>query len=91
MQNIIRKHYIFHGDVQGVGFRYRAYHAAHANGVSGWVRNLYDGTVEMEAEGSEGAIEDTISAIQNGRYIDITEIEEKLIPIHGSHTFEYRD
>ena len=42
----IRKHIIFHGFVQGVGFRYRMYYTARANGVSGWVRNLYDGTVE---------------------------------------------
>jgi len=90
MSNIIRKHYIFHGDVQGVGFRYRAYHAAHAHGVRGWVRNLYDGTVEMEAEGREVDIDAVIDAISSGHYINIDEIEEKIIPICNSHSFEYR-
>ena len=47
----IRIHYIFHGTVQGVGFRYKACYSAKNRGVTGWVRNCNDGTVEMEAEG----------------------------------------
>ena len=42
---------IVHGRVQGVGFRYSARQQAAALGLSGWVRNCWDGTVEVEAEG----------------------------------------
>ena len=51
--NIIRKHFFFKGRVQGVGFRYRAQNAASLYSVTGWVKNLYDGSVEMEAQGTE--------------------------------------
>ena len=44
----IRYHVIFYGQVQGVGFRYRAYYAAYQLGLTGWVRNCWDETVEME-------------------------------------------
>ena len=41
-----------YGIVQGVGFRYHATYIASRIGVSGWVRNLYDGRVEMEVQGT---------------------------------------
>ena len=40
---IVRKHIYFSGQVQGVGFRYRAKNAARANDLTGWVDNLWDG------------------------------------------------
>ena len=45
---ITRKHIIFYGSVQDVGFRWRARHAADLYGCTGWVHNVWDGTVEME-------------------------------------------
>ncbi len=45
------------GRVQGVGFRYSALKAAHAFGVSGFVRNEPDGSVYIEAEGKEQDLE----------------------------------
>ena len=45
---IIRKHIIFSGHVQGVGFRWRAAKAAEMYGCTGWVRNDWNGTVSME-------------------------------------------
>ena len=45
---MIRKHIVFYGWVQGVGFRYRARHAADLYGCTGWVRNEYDSSVSME-------------------------------------------
>lgn len=44
------------GRVQGVGFRYAARDAAAENGVSGWVRNLPDGSVEIVAQGPASAV-----------------------------------
>ena len=46
-----RRHYRFYGRVQGVGFRYRAQYTASHLGLTGWVANLWDGSVEMEAQG----------------------------------------
>ena len=43
-----RRHISFYGWVQGVGFRYRARHAAELYGCTGWVRNEWDGSVTME-------------------------------------------
>ena len=47
----IAKHIIFSGRVQGVGFRYTARQIAARYGLTGFVRNLSDGTVEMFAQG----------------------------------------
>ena len=84
----IRKHFIFHGSVQGVGFRYRMYYAARSNGVSGWVKNLYDGTVEAELEGTESAIDMTVMQTEKGRFVSIDSMDVRTVPIHGSHSFE---
>jgi acylphosphatase len=45
------------GEVQGVGFRYRALQAARSLGLTGFVRNKTDCSVEIVAEGSETALE----------------------------------
>jgi acylphosphatase len=47
----IRWHILFEGDVQFVGFRYTARLLARKYGLTGWVRNLPDGRVELEAQG----------------------------------------
>ena len=44
----VRKHIIFHGRVQGVGFRYTAKYLAQSLGLTGWVANEWDGTVSMD-------------------------------------------
>ena len=75
----IRRRYHFYGRVQGVGFRYYAQYAADAAGVTGWVRNEYDGTVTMEIQGTPRQIDDVISALQRGRYIRIDNITSKTI------------
>lgn len=54
---MIRKHIFAHGRVQGVGFRFTVTAIAQTYNITGWVRNLYDGTVEMEAQGLEHRME----------------------------------
>lgn len=83
----LRKHIIFHGMVQGVGFRYTAYYAAQRNGVYGWVRNLPDGTVEAEVEGTEANIDRMIMDIENGRFITIERMEVRSVPVKGEFSF----
>lgn len=53
----MRRHFILSGRVQGVGFRWRASQIGEMLGLTGWVRNLEDGSVEMEAEGPEEDID----------------------------------
>ena len=84
----IRRHIVFYGAVQGVGFRYRAYYAARSFGVSGWVKNEYDGSVVMEAEGEPYCIERMIEQIQNGRFVDIASAQYTAVPVQDSHSFE---
>jgi acylphosphatase len=54
---VIARRYVVGGRVQGVGFRHFTESAADRTGVSGWVRNLPDGRVEISAEGEADAIE----------------------------------
>ena len=77
----VRRRYHFFGRVQGVGFRYYAQYAADAAGVTGWVRNEYDGTVTMEAQGSEAQLSLVLQSLQKGRYIRIEGIETKDLPL----------
>lgn len=71
-----RRNIIFHGRVQGVGFRYQAYETARQFGLTGWVKNLCDGTVEMEVQGEAFVIDQMLLALSSqGRYIRIDETE----------------
>ena len=72
------KHIIFSGRVQGIGFRFTAFNIANQYQLTGFVRNLPDGTVEMLAQGSPDDIEDCIRDIQESftGYITETTIEE---------------
>ena len=54
------------GRVQDVGFRYFAQATARRYGLVGWVRNKYNGTVEIYAEGSEKAIDAFLIAVRRG-------------------------
>jgi len=77
---VVRKHFKFYGNVQGVGFRYRAVHAANGMFITGWVMNMPDGTVEMEAQGSPELINKMLVMINRSDYIDISSVETKEIP-----------
>ena len=51
-----RAELIIQGIVQGVGFRYFVYKYAIQLGLQGWVKNLFDGSVQLMVEGDDGAI-----------------------------------
>ena len=86
----VRRHIIFYGYVQGVGFRWTAKYTARRLGLSGWVRNLDDGSVEMEAEGTERDIEELISSMEDHSWGSVERVESKLIPLNGDYNFEIR-
>ena len=61
-----RFHAIVKGYVQGVGFRYFVLDEAVAMGVSGWVRNLWNGDVEVLAEGERDALDKLLGVLRRG-------------------------
>ncbi len=77
------RHVIFIGRVQGVGFRYTVHRMAHRHRLTGFVRNLPDGTVEMFAQGPAQDIDDCLQDIKDyfgdylfGDYLRETRIQE---------------
>ena len=64
---MIRKHIIAHGRVQGVGLRFTVTGFAKKYNVTGWVRNLYDGTVEMEVQGLEHRVDLFLQELSSDR------------------------
>lgn len=66
MDGKVRAHLTIEGLVQGVGYRAATVEAARHRGVSGWVRNRPDGTVEAVAEGGEPAVKGLIEWCRNG-------------------------
>ena len=72
-----RAHILYSGTVQGVGFRFTAQEIAGSLGLSGWVRNCPDGTVEVVTEGEEEKIKAFLDKIKAtiGNYIRSAMIE----------------
>jgi acylphosphatase len=74
---------IVHGDVQGVGFRAATAEQAQRAGVAGWVRNLRDGSVEVDAEGTSEAVDGLIRWLRRGpslARVTAVEIDDSLPP-----------
>jgi acylphosphatase len=62
----VRRHVTVHGDVQGVFFRETARRKATEAGVSGWIANRSDGTVEAIFEGPPEAVEELVEFCREG-------------------------
>ncbi len=60
------KHLVISGRVQGVGFRYSMADEAERLGVTGWVRNRRDGTVEAVVDGAADAVDAVLSWARHG-------------------------
>ena len=87
----VRKHMVFSGQVQGVGFRYRAYIIAREIGLTGWVMNLDDGRVEMEVQGRDEEIFQLTTRLRTSRWIEITGLEEEQLPLLREKGFKIRN
>ncbi|MCU1406536.1 MAG: acylphosphatase [Glaciihabitans sp.] len=73
---MIRRHAVVHGEVQGVGFRYNAQAVANKLGVTGFVRNRADGTVETEVEGSAEAVQRMLDWLAGGpTWAEVTAVD----------------
>lgn len=86
----VRKHIVFHGRVQGVGFRYTAKYLAESLGLTGWVKNEWDGTVVMEIQGREAMINKLLKGLNTGRFISIDWIDTEEIPAEKESSFSVK-
>jgi acylphosphatase len=83
---------IVRGFVQGVGYRYFVSSQARTMGLRGYVRNQYDGSVEVDVSGERASIETLIELLRTGpRNAEVTEVvvEWKEHPDQYTH-FEIR-
>ena len=77
-QPITAKLYLVRGRVQGVGYRDYAQRVASARGLTGYVRNLDDGRVEVYAVGPPDKLSDLAAALRKGpRLADVRGMEEQ--------------
>jgi acylphosphatase len=77
---LIRRHVIYTGRVQGVCFRAITEQIAARHDVTGYVRNLPDGTVELEAEGPSAAVESFLTEIARHFKTNITRTDVQNLP-----------
>lgn len=76
MSGVYHATVFFSGRVQGVGFRYQTLQVAKEFDVSGWVMNLPDGRVQLEAEGRAQEVKEFIAAVQERMDGHIRKVEQ---------------
>ncbi len=76
-EGTIRRRYTIWGQVQGVGFRYRARYAAQSLGLTGWVENEDDGTVLLEVQGKPEDFTKMFQMIQANDWVQIVGMRQK--------------
>ncbi len=92
IENAVRKAGRAEGRVQGVGFRFFVQSNAKSMGLTGWVKNMSDGSVTMELQGEPQTIERLIAKIKRGNdWIKVTNFEESDLPVvKGENKFAIR-
>mgnify|MGYP001294652392 CR=1 FL=1 len=91
MSGFQRAHITVEGRVQGVGFRYFTLQVAQATGLTGWVRNLADGRVEIEAQGENSALENMICRLREGPVWSlVSNVKVRYIPAVNDSSFEVK-
>lgn len=88
----IRLYAVVYGRVQGVSFRYYTLQQARSLGLTGYVRNRWDGTVEVVAEGPRGNVEALLAFLHVGpRSAFVTRVDVQWsAPTHEFSRFEVR-
>ncbi|MFZ5493831.1 MAG: acylphosphatase [Verrucomicrobiota bacterium] len=76
MSGVYHATVFFSGRVQGVGFRYQTLQVAKEFEISGWVANLPDGRVQLEAEGRQEEVQAFVAAVQERLEGYIRKIEQ---------------
>lgn len=92
IENAVRKAGRAEGRVQGVGFRFFVMSNAKNYGVTGWVKNMSDGSVTMELQGEPQSVERLIAKIRRGNeWIKVTNFAISDMPVlKGENTFAVR-
>ncbi len=84
-----RKYALAEGQVQGVGFRWFVWEQARRFGLTGYVRNLPDGTVEMELQGSPETLAFALQTIREGRRpIHVEQLTVSDLPVRPESGFQ---
>jgi acylphosphatase len=86
-------HAVVSGRVQGVGFRYSTQRIATKLGLVGWVRNLYDGTVEVRCEGPSNNVARFVRWLEKGppgsHVVDVAKQKVPSLGTYRSFTIEF--
>ena len=83
--------YIIRGRVQGVGYRYFVMREAAALGVSGFARNLPDGTVEVIAEAADDVLDLFEDRLRQGpSFASVKDVDRREVATRGDHGFHIR-
>ncbi|MGB2600869.1 MAG: acylphosphatase [Candidatus Omnitrophota bacterium] len=91
MEQAQRAHVVFSGNVQGVGFRFTAEKLASQNEVTGFVKNLPDGRVEIVCEATQDQLESFLYGIEKDMDGYISDSQVKWEPKSGEFSlFEIR-
>jgi DNA ligase D-like protein (predicted 3'-phosphoesterase) len=82
---------VVRGDVQGVGFRDASVRRARRLGVTGWVRNGADGSVQVHAEGPRGALDALVAFLHDGPPLArVAGVETERVALEGHEQFAIR-
>ena len=84
----VARRWLIHGRVQGVGYRYFAQRAAGGLGLTGYARNLDDGSVEVYAVGPPDKLSQFAGILRHGPdWADVRGVEESQAPVHNHEAF----
>ncbi len=87
---MVRYRFVFGGRCQGVGFRWTSSHCARKYNLCGWVKNMADGSVTLEAQGSQEDIFDFLDNLRTTleqRGLDLVIISMEEIPVEDTSSF----
>ena len=89
---LVARRFVISGRVQGVGFRYYTQEWALREGVTGWVRNLADGRVELQASGESEEVDAFLEGIRQSELASLIRKESAnpLTTPPDTHGFEIR-
>ena len=80
------------GRVQGVGYRFFAKEASDMYGINGWVRNCFNGSVELEAQGNSELLKQFIKELKKGPMMGhVSDIQSReIVLVEGEKLFSVR-
>ena len=87
--SFLARHVTVRGMVQGVAYRWTTLQQAEQLGVTGWVRNETDGSVQAHLEGTADAVSDLIAWMRHGPSgADVESVEDQQTSVEGHRSFQ---